>query len=148
MSEKNKENKYDNMTDDQIMEKLMNAGEVPMPEVTVRIKRLNIPVTLRGISDKKVITLQNKYTYTVRGKRGGNDTEETNWDNFAIGLIVACTVKPDFKSQELMNQYQASGPEEVMKRIFLPGELRQLADVVYDLCGYNDSVEEVKELKN
>jgi hypothetical protein len=139
---------YENMTDAQILEKLLNAEEAPIPEKTVVIKRLGIPIVLKGISEKQLAALRNKYTHTERGKRGMPDTEKFDSENFTLGLIAACTVKPNFKAEELLNKYQASGPEEVLKRIFLPGELEQLSDVVYDLCGYDTGIEEIDELKN
>jgi len=140
--------KYKDMTDEQILEKLLNAEEAPIPQKTVYIKRLGIPVVLQGISEKQLATLRNKYTYTVRGKRGAPDTKEFDSENFVLALIVACAVKPNFKDEALLNKYKASGPEEVLKRIFLPGELDQLADIVYELCGFNEGIEEIEEIKN
>lgn len=139
---------YENMTDEQILEKLLNADEAPIPEKTVFVKRLGIPITLKGISEKEIAALRNRYTYTVKGKRNGLDTKEFDSENFSLGLIAACTVKPNFKADALLNKYKASGPEEVLKRIFLPGELDQLSDVVYELCGFNDGIEEIEEIKN
>lgn len=139
---------YDKMTDAQILEKLLNAEEAPMPEKKVDIKRLGIPMVLKGIPEKQLAALRNKYTYTERGKRGMPDTEKFDSENFTLALIAACTVKPNFKAEELLSKYKASGPEEVLKRIFLPGELDQLSNIIYDLCGYDNSVEEIEELKN
>ncbi len=139
---------YEDMTDAQILEKLLNADEAPAPQRTVVIKRLGIPIVLQGISEKRLAALRNKYTYTIRGRRGGQDTKEFDSENFALGLVAACAVKPNFKDEALLNKYKASGPEEVLKNIFLPGELDQLSDIVYDLCGFDESIEEIEDLKN
>ncbi|AEE95786.1 phage tail assembly chaperone [Mahella australiensis] len=139
---------YEDMTDAQILEKLLNADEAPIPQRTVFIKRLGIPVVLQGISEKQLAALRNKYTYTIRGKRGGPDTKEFDSENFALALIAACAAKPNFKDEALLNKYKASGPEEVLKNIFLPGELDQLSNIVYELCGFDEGVEEIEEIKN
>ena len=139
---------YANMTDDQILDKLLNADEAPIPEKTVLIKRLGIPITLKGISQKKIAKLRNRYTRTVKGRKGAPDTKEVDSEEFVLALIVESTVKPNFNKEELFNKYKVSGPVELISRIFLPGELEQLSEVAYELCGYEDEFEEIEEIKN
>lgn len=128
------------MTEEQILQRLLEADT--LPERTVVIPRLDIPVTLKGLTGKQVFSIRERCT--ERKERRGHVTERLDEEQFNVALIAAATVKPDWGNQKLINKYNTSGPEEVIKRVLLAGELSALSNVALDLSGFNVSLEDVK----
>ena len=131
---------YNDLTDDQVLQKLLAADTVP--EKTVAMPRLGIPVTIKALTGKQVYSIRERCTITSQTKRGSVDKLDN--EQFNCALIVAATVKPNWSDSNLVSKFSASGPEEVIKRLLLAGELTQLSDAVLDLSGYNTELEEVK----
>ncbi|MFX4261039.1 phage tail assembly chaperone [Pelotomaculum propionicicum] len=131
---------FEKMTEDQILQRLLETDTVP--ERTVVVPRLNIPVTLRGLTGKQVFSIRERCS--ERNERRGRVTERLDEEQFNVALIATATVKPDWGNQKLINKFNASGPEEVIKRILLAGELSALSNIVLDLSGFNISLEDVK----
>ncbi len=128
------------LSEEQILQRLLDADTVP--ERTVMIKRLGVPVTLRGLTGKQVFGLRERYT--ERTNRRGQTIERLDEEQFNVALIAAATVKPNWANPKLLAKYQASGPEEVIKRVLLAGELAALGDAVLDLSGFNIDLADVK----
>ena len=63
---------------------------------------------------------------------------------FNGALIAAATVKPNWGDPKLTAKFRASGPEEVIKRLLLAGEIAQLGDLVLEISEFNTELEEVK----
>lgn len=129
-----------NMTDEQILQRLLDADNVP--EKTITIPRLGIPVVLRGLTGKQVYTLREKCTN--RYKERGQAVERLDEEAFNVGLIAQATVKPNWADTQLISKFNASGPGEVIKRVLLAGELSMLGDAVMDISGFNLDIEELK----
>lgn len=129
------------LTDEQILQKLLGADTVP--EKTVSLSRLGIPITLRGLTGKQVYSIRERSIMQVKGRKGQTE-EKLDSEQFNCSLIAAATVKPNWSDAKLITQFNASGPEEVIKRILLAGELTQLSEQVLDLSGYNTELEEIK----
>jgi hypothetical protein len=128
------------MSEEQILERLLAADSVP--ERTVTIPRLGIPVTLRGLTGKQVFILRERCT--ERTSRRGQLVERVDEEEFNTALVAAATVNPNWGDPKLLAKYRASGPEEVIKRVLLAGELAALGDAVLDLSGFNTELEELK----
>lgn len=128
------------MMDDQILQKLLDADR--LPEKTVTLPRLGIPVTLRGLTGKQVYLLRERCT--ERSDRRGQKSERLDEEQFNVALIAAATVSPNWGDSRLLAKYEASSGEEVIKRILLAGELSALGDEVLDLSGFNTQLDEVK----
>ncbi|MBA2943380.1 hypothetical protein HZF08_34480 [Paenibacillus sp. CGMCC 1.16610] len=128
------------LTDEQILQKLLEADQ--LPEKTVTIARFGIPILLRGLTGKQVFTLRERCT--ERADRRGVQTDRLDEEQFNVALIFAATVSPNWGDPRLLAKYQASSGEEVIKRILLAGELSALGDEVLDLSGFNTTLDEVK----
>lgn len=128
------------LTQEQILQRLLDADMIP--ERTVTLPRLGVPVTLRGLTGKQVFSLRERCT--ERREKRGQVSERLDEEQFNVGLIAAATMSPDWGDPKLVAKYQASGPEEVIKRILLAGELSALGDVVLDLSGFNEELRDVK----
>lgn len=131
---------FENLTEEQIVQRLLDAETVP--EKTVELKRLGIPVKLRGLTGKQVFNLQEEHT--SRTVKKGTTIEKLDMENFNVGLIVLATVTPNWGDPKLLSKFKASSPEEVVKRVLLAGEISQLGDEVLDLSGFNTELEEIK----
>lgn len=128
------------LTDEQIIQRLLDSET--LPERTVTLPRLGVPVTLRGLTGKQVFSIRERCT--ERRERRGQVTERLDEEQFNVALIEAATVSPDWGDSKLRAKFQASGPEEVIKRVLLAGELSALGDAVLDLSGFNIHLEDVK----
>lgn len=62
MSNEIKDQEILNMTEEDIINKLMEPTEVP--EATYLLERLGIPVTLKGLSEKEINRIKKECTYT------------------------------------------------------------------------------------
>lgn len=134
----------DNMSEDQIIEKLLNVEKVPTK--TVFIERLGIPVKLKALTAKQVSQLRDECTYTEKIR--GNEIRKFDNDKFNIGLMVKATVSPDWGNSKLLSAMHVSGADEVLQRKLLAGELAVFGDEVLDLSGYNDDFKDVEKIKN
>jgi hypothetical protein len=121
------------LTDEQILDKLLNA-DVELPSKEVFVKRLEIPLLIQGISETEIEKIQRKNTFK----------DKLNIEDFNLDYIVACIKKPDFNNERLLKKYSVSSAKEVLKRMFLPGELAQIKLIADELNGFEDSVEEIK----
>jgi hypothetical protein len=128
------------MTDEQIIKRLLEADE--LPEKTVTLPRLGIPVTLRGLTGKQVFSIRERCT--ERKERRGQIIERIDEEEFNVALIEAATVSPNWGDGKLLAKYKSSGPEEVIKRVLLAGELSAFGETVLDLSGFNISLDDVK----
>ena len=131
------------MTEEDVLEKLLNADTVPTK--TVLLKRIGIPVTLKGLTNKRVANIKKECTEIV--KRRGKQSKEINEEDFEASLIAASTVKPGWDNPKLMAKYNASRPIEVIKKILLAGEMSLLSDIVLELSGFDDELEVVDTIK-
>ncbi len=131
---------FEGVSEEQILQRLLSADTVP--ERTVSIKRLNVPVTLRGLTGKQVYSIRERCT--ERSGRRGQVSERLDAEQFNVSLIAAATVRPNWADTKLLAKYQASGPEEVIKRVLLAGELAALGDAVLDLSGFNTDLQDLK----
>ena len=136
-----KETSLLDLTDEEILQKLLDVDSVP--ERTVSLKRLSIPVTIKGLNGKQIFSIRERCTITVSEKRGRKH-RELDEEAFNSALIAAATVKPNWGDPKLLTKYRASGPEEVIKRLLLAGEMAQLGDLVLEVSEFNTELEEVK----
>lgn len=132
--------KIENMTEEQVLQRLLDADTVP--EKTVLLERLGVPVRVRGLTGKQVFNLRERCT--ERKEKRGQTIERLDEELFNVSLIAAATVSPNWGDSKLLTKFSASGAEEVIKRILLAGELTALSDVVLDLSGFNTELADVK----
>ena len=136
-----KETSLLDLTDEEILQKLLDVDAVP--ERTVSLKRIGIPVTIKGLTGKQIFSIRERCTITVSEKRGRKH-RELDEEAFNSALIAAATVKPNWGDPKLLTKYRASGAEEVVKRLLLAGEMAQLGDLVLEVSEFNTELEEIK----
>lgn len=131
------------MSEADILDKLLSADTVPTK--TVLLKRVGIPVTLKGLTNKRVSNIKKECTDII--KRRGKQTKEINEEDFEASLIAAATIKPDWNNPQLLEKYNASRSIEVIKKILLAGEMSLLSDMVLELSGFDDELEVLDTVK-
>lgn len=129
------------LTDEEILQKLLDVDGTP--ERTVSLKRIGIPITVKGLTGKQIFSIRERCTITVNEKRG-RTRRELDEEAFNGALIAAATVKPNFGDGKLLAKFRASSAEEVIKRLLLAGEMAQLGDLVLEVSEFNTELEEVK----
>ena len=99
-----------------------------------------VPFVIRPLTQEENEQLIRQST---RGARHG----EAQLDKIEYGrrLIVAATVTPDFKSQELCAACKTRNPLEVPGKLLLAGEFQRLTQAILALSGLDSSQEELEE---
>lgn len=65
-----------------------------------------------------------------------------------VFMVYNCIVEPNMKDQELQKAYGVVEPDEIITKIFEPGEITSISKQCLILAGYNNSVEVVSDIKN
>lgn len=75
------------------------------------------------------------------------EVSKTNVDMKLNVVIEACRLEDKrFSNKELMDKFKVARPLDLLNKLFLPGEIAKLYDVVNDISGYTRDA--VKEIKN
>lgn len=130
-----------------------------LPEEAVFIGRLNLRVTLRGLTSSKVDGIRERCT--VRKTTKGQVTEKIDSELFNAALIKEATASLEVikKTNEgteqsvklsgwgddrLTSRLKLSGGEEAIRRLLLAGELDAVGDKVLEISGFGVDIEDVK----
>lgn len=99
------------------------------------------PFTIRPVSEEENQAIRRACTMKRRD-RSGTVVSEFNGNLYAIKMVIAGTVMPDFSAKELCDAYKTNDPAEVPGRMLLAGEFGRLSDAIAELSGFLDNVEE------
>lgn len=132
------------------LERLMKADAAKiteLPKEVIEIPRLTkifgapFSVTVQAVETELLAEITEKHTeYSKSGKK-----KKSNSLAIGIDIVVNALVDPDPRSAELMKHYGAATPSDLVKKIFLAGEIGKMADVVTELCGVEPSQKEIDE---
>ncbi|WP_440117133.1 phage tail assembly chaperone [Paenibacillus sp. QZ-Y1] len=139
----------ENMSEEQILDQLFEAAE-RLPEENVRIQRLDLLLTLRGLTSSKVDQIRERCT--IRKTTKGRTEEKVDTETFNALLISEATVKLKVRSLELSGwgdtritgRMKLSGGEQAVRRMLLAGELDAVGDKVLELSGFGVEIEDLK----
>lgn len=124
------------LSEEEILNRLM--GEYKAPEKAYFIERLNIPIELKGLTEKEISKLRVQCTYD--GKIDNNE--------FDAALIYASTTNFNWNNEKLLNAHQSSSGKELIRKILLAGEITILTRKVLELSGFTSKINEVELIKN
>lgn len=139
----------ENLSETQILDHLFEAAET-LPEETVRIQRLDMLLTLRGLTSSKVDNIRERCT--IRKTVKGRNEEKVDTETFNALLISESTVRLDVKGLELsgwgdpriVTRLKLSGGEQAVRRMLLAGELDAVGDKVLELSGFGVEIDDLK----
>ena len=103
-------------------------------------------ITVTSLTDRqfKQIGEEAEVATGNRGARRGAAPDKTTDNNLFLRLIVANSMSdPNLNSPEVLAAHGAVTAEQVVARVFLPGEIARIAEEVMDLSGWSDDAVEV-----
>ena len=127
-----------------------DIGEIKLPTKSMEITRLSgvfgapFVITASALSPDKYEEVQDM-AVSVKGKDA----------DIEISLLQVLVVmegvldpngKPLFKNKDLMAKFKASTPKELVRKLFLSGEIANIYGEIANLSGFGES--SVKEVKN
>lgn len=139
---KDEQNEILAMKEDTIISKLM--GDYAVPTGNFNIKRLGIPIDLKGLKESELKVLRKECMMKPK-KVNGRIEEKINSTDYDAAIIVASTTNFDWNNPKLVEKYSVSDGKKVVLKLLLPGEITNLVNRVLELSGFNDDIEEVYE---
>lgn len=119
--------------------------EFKMPEKELEIKRLSslykqpFIITFRAIRPDEEEEIQ-RDCMTIT--KDGVDLDSSRMKYLTV---AKCLLNPDIRNKELQRKFTAENYMELMKKLFLIGEVSAVYEQIQELSGYGkDKVEEVK----
>ena len=102
---------------------------------------------LRAITSKEDEELRKVCTKIrqVPGKPGRVNAE-LDTDKYLGMLAAACTVEPDLQNAQLQDSYGTMEPDELLKKMLLPGEYVEYLRPVQEINGFDISMDELKKM--
>ena len=74
------------LTEEEILQRMLSVDAAP--ERTVSLKRIGIPVTIKGLTGKQVFTIRERCTITVKEKRGRSRELDEEAFNGALHAVL------------------------------------------------------------
>lgn len=97
---------------------------------------------------KRIVLNGEALICTIRslGYNRVSDIKKMDSEQVPLHMILAGVTDPDLKNKELNEKYGAATPAELVKKLFLPGEIDDLCREIEKLSGYRQNmVEEIKK---
>lgn len=118
----------------EILDILLEAENTKPQTEKVKLKRLSTEENpaifeLKGLTFNRVAEL----------KRLNSD------EGFLLQTVLAGMISPDLKNKGLLDKYHAPTPEELLKKMLLPGEIEDLGREIERLSGYRTNTIEIVE---
>ncbi len=142
----------DTVTDMTPLQVLLSAKPVRQQRKLVVRKRdglqQDLTITVNSLTDAQFKAIGEEAETPVdranrSARRSGKAEKETD-NNLFLRLIVANAIgDPNLGSPEVLAAHGAVTAEQVVARVFLPGEVARVAEEVMDLSGWSDDAVEV-----
>ena len=141
------ENKNEN-----VLEKLlrMDAKKITeRPMRTYEVKRLSnimgtpFVVTLQSIPAELYSDIQNESVEIKKGNVSG-----VNIQKLQLDTVIAGMKDPNLKDKQLLHHFDALTPVQLVNKLFIPGEISDMASIVSELCGFTSQKDVDEETKN
>lgn len=99
-----------------------------------------VPFEIKALNEEETESLRKRAMIAYRSKTG---VTESKLDAAKLTrlLVIAGTVRPDFRAKELCDAYGVIDPEQVLGKMLLAGEYAKLSDAILNLSGMGDDVE-------
>lgn len=132
------------VSDDELLDKLLRAPDEETKQVYM--KRFGAYFTVKAISSEEYSRLEKRCKYPVKNARTHQIEEKTNQDLLSNLLILAACTKPDWNNPKLLAKYGTDDPARVIRKRLYIGEISQLTEAIMDVSGFDDGLEEAKNL--
>ena len=78
-------------------------------------------------------------------KKGG--VRNINLFDMQVLTVIDGVVEPRLKDKKLLQHFDCVTPKELVKKLFLAGEIAELSNVITELSGYDKTEEDEEEIK-
>lgn len=128
-----------------------DAGQVTKKErKEYEVKRLSgilgspFVLELKQIPNKRVREIQD-FSMKINGR-----DMSVNQYKLSMGLLCDGIANKDFDNRDVLKHYGVATRKELFDVLFNAGEIQDIANVISDLCGFNNkkTEEQVNEVKN
>jgi len=120
----------------------MPTREVEMPRLS-EVLGENFTVKCKAIDGERYADIQR--SAIDLNKKGG--LRNINLYEMQVLTVIDGVVEPSLKDERLLAYFGCVTPKELVKKLFLAGEIAELSNVITELSGYDksDDEEEVKK---
>ena len=119
-----------------ILDILIKSEKRKLPEKEIKLKRLSKEIGKDIIFKIKALPFDEVADITSMS------------DNMRVQIVLSGVINPNLKSTALMDKYGVPTPEDVVKKMFLAGEIDDISREIEKLSGYREStVETLAEVK-
>ena len=120
----------------------MPTKEVEMPRLTEMLGE-TFNVKCKAIDGERYADIQR--SAIDLNKKGG--LRNINLYEMQVLTVIDGVVEPSMKDQRLLAYFGCATPKDLVKKLFLAGEIAELSNVITELSGYDktDDEEEVKK---
>ena len=80
------------------------------------------------------------FIVTLKGLSYNEYHDIVNAKDATVDIVLAGTVSPNLRDPRLLEQYGVPTPVELLKAVFLPGELAEMARRIEQLTGFRQSM--------
>lgn len=119
----------------------MPTREIEMPRLS-ELTGEPFKVTCKAIDGERYADIQR--SAIDLNKRGG--LRNINLYEMQVLTVIDGVVEPSLKDERLLGYFGCVTPKELVKKLFLAGEIAELSNVITELSGYDKSEDE-EELK-
>lgn len=126
-----------------------NKTLTEMPKREVEVPRLTqvlgepFKVVCQAIDGERYADIQ-KASIDLN-KKGG--VRNINLFDMQVLTVIDGVVEPSLKDTKLLQHFNCITPKELVKKLFLAGEIAELSNVVTELSGYDKTEEDEEEIK-
>lgn len=126
-----------------------NKTLTEMPKREVEVPRLTqvlgepFKVVCQAIDGERYADIQ-KASIDLN-KKGG--VRNINLFDMQVLTVIDGVVEPSLKDKKLLQHFDCITPKELVKKLFLAGEIAELSNVVTELSGYDKTEEDEEEVK-
>lgn len=132
------------ISDDELLDKLLGAPDDTTKQVYM--KRFGSYFEVKAISSEEYSGIEKRCKYPVKNARTHQIEEKTNQDMLSNLLILTACIKPDWNNPKLLAKYGTDDPAKVIRKRLYIGEISQLTEAIMDVSGFDDGLEEAKNL--
>ncbi len=119
----------------------MPAREVEMPRLSEVLEE-SFKVTCKAIDGERYADIQR--SAIDLNKKGA--LRNINLYEMQVLTLIEGVVEPSMKDERLLGYFGVVTPKELVKKLFLAGEIAELSNVITELSGYEKSEDE-EEIK-
>ena len=126
-----------------------NKTIMEMPKREVEVPRLTqmigepFKVVCQAIDGERYADIQ-KASIDLN-KKGG--VRNINLFDMQVLTVIDGVVEPSLKDKKLLQHFDCVTSKELVKKLFLAGEIAELSNVITELSGYDKTEEDEEEMK-